>query len=167
MSPWSDLAADVLDTCRAAGLHLAAAESCTGGMIAAALTDIAGSSDVFDRGFVTYSNTSKVEMLGVDAEVIDAHGAVSEAVAMQMAAGALGRSSADIAVAVTGVAGPAASESKPVGLVWFGLAVAGRPVAAEVRRFGKLPRDAVRDRTVEHALRLLLTAARSSDLRKS
>src|SRR5277367_6169236 len=106
--------------CRAAGLMLATAESCTGGMVAAALTDIAGSSDVVERGFVTYSNAAKAELLGIDPAVIETHGAVSREVAEAMARGALAQSATDVAVAITGVAGPdGGSVDKPVGLVWF------------------------------------------------
>ena len=130
---------------------LAAAESCTGGMIAAACTDLAGSSTWFERGFVTYSNAAKSELLGVDAALIDKHGAVSEAVAHAMAAGALAHSHAQIAVAVTGVAGPGGgAAAKPVGTVWFGFALPGT-VVSEVMHFGG-DRAAVRSATVQHAL---------------
>jgi nicotinamide-nucleotide amidase len=149
----------VLAACRARGLMVATAESCTGGLIAAALTAIAGSSDVLDRGFVTYSNAAKQEMLGVPEAMIAAEGAVSAAVAQAMAAGALARSRAAIAVAVTGVAGPGGgSAAKPVGLVWFGLAARGRAVASESRRFAG-DRAAVRAATVVHALALIAAAA--------
>ncbi len=116
------LAAEILDRARARGLRISTAESCTGGMVAVALTDIAGSSDVFERGFVTYSNAAKVEMLGVSGGTLAAHGAVSEEVAREMATGALAHSQADIAVAVTGIAGPGGSEFKPEGRVCFALA---------------------------------------------
>ena len=120
-----DEAAALLAACRARGWMLATAESCTGGLIAAALTAIAGSSDVVDRGFVTYSNEAKMELLGVPGPLIAAHGAVSEPVARAMAEGALARSRATITIAVTGVAGPGGGTvAKPVGLVWFGLAAA-------------------------------------------
>ena len=109
---------------RARGWRIATAESCTGGMVAAALTDVPGSSDVFDRGFVTYSYPAKVAMLGVPQVLLTAHGAVSEAVARAMAEGALAASDAEVVVAVTGVAGPGASEAKPEGLVWFATATA-------------------------------------------
>ena len=155
-----DQAISVLEACRARGLMLATAESCTGGLIAAALTAIAGSSDVVDRGFVTYSNAAKTEMLGVPERLIAAEGAVSAPVARAMAAGALERSRAAIAVAVTGVAGPGGgTEAKPVGLVWFGLAVRGRAVASESRVFPG-DRAAVRAATVAHALGLIAGAAR-------
>lgn len=135
-------------------LFLATAESCTGGMIAAACTDLAGSSTWFERGFVTYSNAAKTEMLGVDAALIAQHGAVSEAVARAMAAGALAHSNAQVAVAVTGVAGPGGgSAEKPVGMVWLGFALHGQ-VHAECQHFPG-NRAAVRAATVQHALRRL------------
>lgn len=133
---------------------LAAAESCTGGMIAAACTDLAGSSEWFERGFVTYSNEAKTELLGVDAAQIDAHGAVSEVVARAMAFGAVRHSRAQVSVAVTGVAGPTGgSAEKPVGTVWFAFMVEGK-LSSETRRF-EGDRAAVRRQTVEHALRRL------------
>ncbi len=153
------LAAQVLDQLRARGLMVATAESCTGGLIAAALTEVPGSSDVVDRGFVTYSNAAKSEMLGVDPVVIAAHGAVSGEVAAAMAAGALHRSGATVAVAVTGVAGPGGgSLEKPVGTVWFGLAIHGRAPCAELRTFPG-QRGAVRQAAVRHALGMLAAAA--------
>ena len=126
----------LIDAARARGWKIATAESCTGGLVSAAITDIAGSSDVFDRGFVTYSYPAKVAMLGVPQLLLTDHGAVSEPVARAMAEGALAASDADVAVAVTGVAGPGASEAKPEGLVWFATATAdGHPRrAAGVRR---------------------------------
>jgi nicotinamide-nucleotide amidase len=134
---------------------LVTAESCTGGMIAAACTDLSGSSLWFERGFVTYSNEAKTECLGVGASLIREHGAVSEAVVRAMADGALAHSRADVSVAVTGVAGPTGgSADKPVGMVWFGWSVDGL-LAAEVQHFAG-DRAAVRAATVEHALRLLL-----------
>ena len=138
---------------RARGLRIATAESCTGGLVSAAITDIAGSSDVFDRGFVTYSYPAKVAMLGVPQLLLTEHGAVSEAVARAMAEGALASSEADVAVAVTGVAGPGASEAKPEGLVWFATATA-EETRAERREFGPLGRERVRQRSVETALDL-------------
>ena len=136
------------------GLFLATAESCTGGMIAAVCTDLAGSSSWFERGFVTYSNAAKTEMLGVDAALIARHGAVSEAVVRAMAAGALAHSPAQVAVAVTGVAGPSGgSADKPVGMVWLGFALDGQ-VHAECQHFPG-DRAAVRAATVQHALRRL------------
>jgi len=140
---------------QAQGRMLATAESCTGGMISAACTDLAGSSNWFERGFVTYSNEAKTELLGVDAALIAKHGAVSEEVARAMASGAITRSRAQVAAAVTGVAGPTGgSAAKPVGTVWFGFALPGRLVS-EVRHFDG-DRAAVRSATVRHALQRLL-----------
>ena len=134
---------------------LATAESCTGGLIAATLTAIAGSSDVVDRGFVTYSNEAKMELLGVPSALLAEHGAVSEPVARAMAEGALARSRADIAIAVTGVAGPGGgSADKPVGLVWFGLAQRGAKLHSE-RMIFPGDRAAIREATVAHAFRLI------------
>ncbi|WP_071675021.1 CinA family protein [Nioella nitratireducens] len=151
-------AAAVIDALRARGWLMATAESCTGGMISAAITDVAGSSDVFDRGFTTYSNAAKEAMLGVNAATLAAHGAVSEQVARDMAEGALARSDAQVAVAVTGIAGPGGSGHKPEGRVCFGLATdAG--TATETVEFGAIGRANVRQATVEHALGLVLAAA--------
>ncbi len=145
----------LLAALRARGMMVATAESCTGGLIAAALTEVAGSSDVVDRGFVTYSNAAKATMLGVPSALIEAHGAVSEAVARAMAEGALARSDAAVAVAVTGVAGPGGgSADKPVGTVWFGLAATGHPPRTERVVFPG-DRSAVRRATVLHAFGLL------------
>lgn len=145
----------LLERCRARGLRVATAESCTGGLIAASLTAVAGSSDVVDRGFVTYSNAAKTEMLGVPATLIERVGAVSAEVATAMAAGALARSAAGLAVAVTGVAGPGGgSAAKPVGLVWFGVAVSGKEAECVSAVFPG-DREAVRRQTVAMALRLL------------
>jgi nicotinamide-nucleotide amidase len=148
----------LLAACRARGAMLATAESCTGGLIAAALTAIAGSSDVVDRGFVTYSNDAKAQMLGVPPETIAAVGAVSQQVAGLMAAGALARSRATIAVAVTGVAGPGGgSPDKPVGLVWFGLAARGADMRTDRQVFPG-DRTAIRAATVAHAFALIREA---------
>lgn len=137
------------------GWLLASAESCTGGMISAACTDLAGSSNWFERGFVTYSNEAKTDMLGVDAALITDHGAVSEEVARAMVQGAIRHSQARVAVAVTGVAGPTGgSRAKPVGTVWFGFMVDGR-LSSEMQRFDG-DRAAVRAATVQHALRRLV-----------
>ena len=145
------------DALRARGLRLATAESCTGGLIAAACTGIAGSSDWFERGFVTYSNEAKTEMLGVDAALISAHGAVSAEVACAMTEGALTRSHADLAVAVTGIAGPAGgSRDKPVGTVWLALARKGRAAQVELLRL-QGDRAAIRSQTVLYALQRLLS----------
>ena len=151
-------AEDLLAQARARGAKIATAESCTGGMISAAITDVAGSSEIFDRGFVTYSNAAKMAMLGVAAATLDAFGAVSEAVAREMAEGALGRSDATLAISVTGIAGPGGSEFKPEGRVCFGLAQAGGPTLVETVEFGAIGRASVRRATVAHALELLLKA---------
>ena len=138
------------------GLFLATAESCTGGMIAAACTDLAGSSAWFERGFVSYSNAAKTELLGVDAALIAQHGAVSEQVARAMAFGAIRHSNAQVSVAVTGVAGPAGgSFEKPVGMVWFGFSVGGM-LTSEVMRFDG-DRAGIRAATVRHALQRLVS----------
>ena len=149
----------LLDLCRTQGLRIATAESCTGGLVAALLTEIAGSSDVFDRGFVTYSNAAKQDLLGVQAATLQAHGAVSAETAREMAWGALRRSQAHIAVAITGVAGPGGgSADKPVGLVHFGCAHGDETTTVE-RRFGDLGRERVRMASVVQALDMLRTAA--------
>jgi nicotinamide-nucleotide amidase len=154
-----DEAARLLDAFRARGLRLATAESCTGGLIAALLTEMPGSSDVVERGFVTYSNAAKQENLGVPKALIDAHGAVSEVVTRAMAEGALTHSHADIAVSVTGVAGPGGgSAAKPVGLVHLAAARAGRPTLHQECRFGDIGRSEVRSRSVAVALSLLRRA---------
>lgn len=137
------------------GWLLASAESCTGGLIAAACTDLAGSSNWFERGFVTYSNQAKTELLGVDPALLERHGAVSEEVALAMVRGAIAQSRAQVAVAVTGVAGPGGgSRAKPVGTVWFGFATPRRTLS-ETRRFPG-DRAAVRAATVQHALQRLV-----------
>ncbi len=155
---WS-LAQQIVDKAGAEGLMLATAESCTGGMIAAAITDVPGSSAVLDRGFVTYSNDAKSEMLGVSPATIARNGAVSRPVACAMAEGALNRSGADIAVAVTGIAGPSGGTvQKPVGLVWFALAARGAPTRTERRVFASGDRTYVRMRATEMALTMALRA---------
>ena len=151
------LAADLLQRAAAQGLTVATAESCTGGLIAATLTEVPGSSAVVDRGYVTYSNAAKTGMLGVRPKTLEAVGAVSEEVAAEMAAGARDRSGAALAVSVTGIAGPGGSEFKPEGRVCFGLADAGG-VRTETVEFGAIGRSAVRRATVEHALRMILAA---------
>jgi nicotinamide-nucleotide amidase len=154
-------AAELLEAYRQRGLKIATAESCTGGLVAALLTEIAGSSAVVERGFVTYSNEAKTELIGVPADLIAAHGAVSEPVARAMAEGALARSRADVAVAITGIAGPGgATATKPVGLVHFGLARRAGGTLHLERRYGDLGREAVRRRAVEDALSLLEQALR-------
>jgi nicotinamide-nucleotide amidase len=151
-------AESLLAACRAQGILLATAESCTGGLIAAALTAIAGSSDVVDRGFVTYSNDAKNQMLGVPMALIEALGAVSEPVAEKMAEGALRNSNATITVAVTGVAGPGGgSAAKPVGLVCFGLARSGQATITENHVFPG-DRTAIRAATVDHAFKMIRAA---------
>lgn len=146
-------AAQLLQLAKARGVMIATAESCTAGLIAGAITEVAGSSAIFDRGFITYSNAAKTEMLGVDAALIAAHGAVSRPVAEAMAQGALDRSDAQLAVSVTGVAGPGGTVEKPEGMVCFGVATA-QGVRSEVKRFGPIGRAQVRAATVEHALDL-------------
>jgi nicotinamide-nucleotide amidase len=158
---FNDLSETILSVCREARLKLSTAESCTGGMVAAALTDIAGSSDVVERGFVTYSNEAKTELLGVPAAVITAHGAVSAQVATAMAQGALARAPVDLAVSVTGIAGPGgATSGKPVGLVYFAIARKGGDCRVERHTFHG-GRAAVRSAATERALELLLEAARN------
>lgn len=149
----------VLAALRAAGMTAATAESCTGGLIAAALTAVAGSSDVVERGAVVYSNAAKAAMLGVPPGLIEAHGAVSEPVAEAMADGILESSGASVAVSVTGVAGPGASGAKPEGRVCFGLARAGAATWVETVEFGALGRGAVRRETARRAFALLREAA--------
>lgn len=148
-------AARLLAAMRARGLKLATAESCTGGLLAGLLTEIAGASDVFERGFVTYSNAAKIGLLGVDLALLQRHGAVSAEVAIAMAEGARRASAADIALSVTGVAGPGQSERKPVGLVYIGLAGPGAPTTSTELRLGPRPRGEIRLATVGEALGLL------------
>jgi nicotinamide-nucleotide amidase len=146
----------LLTTARAGGVRIATAESCTGGLIAALLTEIAGSSEVFGRGFVTYSNKAKIDMLGVSAATLRQHGAVSEAVARVMAEGAIRNSTAQMSVAVTGIAGPGGgTDQKPVGLVHIAVARAGEPTLHRECRFGDIGRGAIRLASVETALEML------------
>ncbi len=162
--PLLDVAQGLLELCRTRGLKIATAESCTGGLVAGLLTEIAGSSDMVERGFVTYSNESKREMLGVRAETLAAQGAVSEETAREMAQGALRHSRADIAVSLTGIAGPGGgSVLKPVGLVHFACYGPGERQFAVERRFGERGRGAVRLAAVEQALALLVDAAGGGD----
>jgi nicotinamide-nucleotide amidase len=159
LARWDTAVAALAQALRARGRRLATAESCTGGLIAAACTSIAGSSDWFERGTVTYSNEAKTELLGVPAALIAAHGAVSAEVARAMAEGVLAHTPADLAVAVTGIAGPGgATPGKPVGTVWLAWAMRGE--AAELTLL-RLPGDraSVREQTVDHALRAALAAA--------
>ncbi len=149
-------AAELLEACRARGITLATAESCTGGLVAAALTAVPGSSDVVERGFVTYSNAAKSEMLGVPVWLIERHGAVSEDVARAMAGGALTHSRASLAIAVTGVAGPdGGSAEKPVGLVHFAAGMRDAAISHERVLFGDLSRSEIRRLSVERAFRLV------------
>jgi len=149
---------DILEAAKAQKVMISTAESCTGGMIVAALTDIAGSSAVVDRGFVTYSNAAKTEMLGVLPDTLAEHGAVSEPVAREMADGALSNSAAQLSVSVTGIAGPGGSEHKPEGRVCFGLARKGLKTFTETQDFGSIGRAEVRRRSRDHALVLLSRA---------
>jgi nicotinamide-nucleotide amidase len=147
--------AAILAAARARGWRIATAESCTGGMVAAALTDIAGSSDVFEVGYVTYSNAAKIDLLAVRPETLSRHGAVSEEIAADMVAGAAARAGVALAVSVTGIAGPGGSEHKPEGRVCFGIIRPGHPVATETVEFGALGRAKVRAAARDHALALL------------
>lgn len=150
------LASAILDEARAKGLRIATAESCTGGLLAGLFTEIPGSSDVFERGFVTYSNEAKIDMVLVEPELLAAHGAVSQEVARAMAGGALISSRADVSVAVTGIAGPGGGTAeKPVGLVHFAAARFEHETLHEEHRFGDIGRSAVRLKSVEAALILL------------
>lgn len=151
--------AALLELYMAKGLRIATAESCTGGMVSAAITDVAGSSAVFERGFVTYTNEAKIQMLGVQKDTLDGVGAVSEEVAAQMALGALANSEADVAVAITGIAGPGGSDFKPEGRVCFALATKTGPVHTETVEFGAIGRGNVRARSVQKSIDLLKSAA--------
>ena len=154
-------AREVVDANRAAGRRIAIAESCTGGLVSAALTEIPGSSDVFEAGYVTYSNAAKVSNLRVSEEVVETFGSVSVATAWAMARGALAASDADVAVAITGIAGPGgATPGKPVGLVHFAVAARDGRIMHREMRFGAIGRTAVRQRSVVEALRMLMDLAR-------
>lgn len=150
--------AQLLHLARSAKLTIACAESCTGGMVAASLTEVAGASDVFDRGFVTYSNQAKIEMLGVLPQTLQDFGAVSEQVAAEMADGARARAQVGLAVSITGIAGPGGSAFKPEGRVCFGLAHRGFATQVQTVEFGALGRDRVRLAARDHALALLQAA---------
>ena len=150
-----ELAQELLSRASALGATVTTAESCTGGMVAAAITDVAGSSDIFERGFVTYSNTAKRDMLGVSDTTLDAFGAVSEPVAREMARGALTAAQATVSVAISGIAGPGGSGHKPEGRVCFALATAST-IQSETIDFGALGRAKVRTAATEHALSLLI-----------
>jgi nicotinamide-nucleotide amidase len=147
---------NIITRAKSKGVMIATAESCTGGMVSAALTDIPGSSAVFDRGFVTYTNAAKMQMLDVTAASLDAYGAVSEQVAREMALGAIDHTHAQIAVAITGIAGPGGSDHKPEGRVCFGVAI-GTNYQTETVEFGALGRAQVRQAACDHALQMLLT----------
>ncbi len=149
-----NLAASVLAAAKEKNIRIATAESCTGGMIFAALTDVAGSSAVMDRGFLTYTNDSKIEMLGVSPDTLKAVGAVAEEVTAQMAEGALKHSQANLAVSVSGIAGPGGSEFKPEGRVCFGITYKGT-THTETVEFGAIGRKNVRSEAVNHALKLI------------
>jgi len=158
----TDTARELVELSAERHIPLACAESCTGGLVAAAITEIAGSSAVLERGYVTYSNAAKAESLGVPVALIAQHGAVSEEVARAMAEGALFNSHAEIAVSVTGIAGPGGgSDQKPVGLVWFALARRGGPAHTERHVFSHLDRHGVREAATLEALRLLAEAVRA------
>ncbi|MCH2163080.1 MAG: CinA family protein [Marinovum sp.] len=154
-----DTARDIVTLATEKNLHISTAESCTGGMVAAAITDVPGSSSIFERGFVTYSNAAKVEMIGVSQSHLDKHGAVSEPVVRDMATGALHAARANIAVSISGIAGPGGSEHKPEGRVCFGLAQ-GEQVTTETVDFGALGRAKVRTAATQYALDLILGALR-------
>lgn len=148
----------LLRLAKARDIQITTAESCTGGLLAGAITEIAGASDIFERGFVTYSNDAKIDMLGVQATILDAHGAVSEPVALEMAIGAQARAGADLALSITGIAGPGASEHKPEGRVCFGLVRRHGVAHAHTIEFGAIGRSQVRNACVAHALGLLIDA---------
>lgn len=149
----NSLAQEILTMAQKRGVMIATAESCTGGMVGAALTAIPGSSAVYERGFITYSNPAKMQMLGVAEETLEAYGAVSEPVAAEMALGACRNSNAQLAVSITGIAGPGGSDHKPEGRVCFG--IAAEKTTTETVEFGPVGRDIVRDMAVRHALLLL------------
>ena len=151
---------ELLKVFKTCGLKIATAESCTGGLLSAALTSVSGSSAVVERGFVTYTNTAKIQSLGVPHDLLNAHGAVSAEVARAMAEGALTNSNADVAISITGIAGPGgATQGKPVGLVFFGLAREHMRTVTLERRYGEIGRDGIREESVSTALDLLRQAA--------
>ena len=151
---------ELLKVFKTCGLKIATAESCTGGLLAAALTSVSGSSAVVERGFVTYTNTAKIQSLGVPHDLLNAHGAVSAEVARAMAEGALTKSNADVAISITGIAGPGgATQGKPVGLVFFALAREHMRTVTVERRYGEIGRDGIREASVATALDLLRQAA--------
>ena len=156
MTP-DQIAQNIVEGAATRGMTLCAAESCTGGMLAAMITGIAGASQVFDRGFVTYSNAAKIQMLGVQPKTLDAFGAVSEQTAAEMAHGAAQSAHADVAVAITGIAGPGGSDHKPEGRVCFGLCLRGK-IHTQTIEFGAIGRSNVRQAATSHALEMLLDA---------
>lgn len=151
------LSQQILDICRTKSLRITTAESCTGGLIAGTLTEIPGSSDMFERGYVTYSNGAKSDMLGVKAATLNEFGAVSQQVAMEMAKGALVSAGADLALAITGIAGPGGSDHKPEGRVCFALAVKNQTCSSETIEFLALGRQKVRKAAVLHGLKMIVT----------
>ena len=163
-APMLEKAASILNAARGKGLQIATAESCTGGLLGGCFTEIPNCSDVYDRGFIVYSYESKADILGVDAQVIKDKGAVSAEVAVAMAEGALERSNAQLAVAITGVAGPGADAHKPAGLVHFALASKAEATRHVERRFGDLGRSNVRSASVNEALDLLKDGVERFDL---
>ena len=158
------VANDTLVACRSHGWRISLAESCTGGLVMGALTEIAGSSDVVDRGFVTYSNDAKMDMLGVSAKTLHDFGAVSNETALEMAQGAHDRSLANISVSITGIAGPGGSEHKPEGMVCFGIATDNQSPTAVTKQFGAIGRSSVRMAATLFALNLLLEHAANKQL---
>jgi nicotinamide-nucleotide amidase len=164
LAPFVSRAREIIEVCAGAGIKIAVAESCTGGLVAGVLTEIAGSSAVVDRGFVTYSDAAKTDMLGVPAELIRRFGAVSRETALAMVAGALARSNADVAISITGIAGPGGgSAEKPVGLVHFGAMRKGSPARHVARTFPNEGRDAIRAAAVGEALDLLASVVQSDE----
>lgn len=160
LAPLHEDVAALIELCGRQGLKIATAESCTGGLVAAAITELGGASHVFDWGVVTYANAAKMQLLGVPEALLTAHGAVSEEVAEAMADGALARSGADIAVAVTGIAGPGGGTAeKPVGLVCFAAARKDRPTVTARQQFENAGREAIRFAAVEQAIRMLMERA--------
>lgn len=165
LAPLTPAAEALIAACRKQGYRIATAESCTGGLLSGVLTEVPGSSDVFDRGFVTYSNAAKIDLLGISPDLLapGGPGAVSEEVASAMAEGAVGRSQADLAVSITGIAGPdGGTETKPVGLVHFAVAVRDGKTRHGVRTFGDLGRSAIRLAAVGEALTMLASAAQAA-----
>jgi nicotinamide-nucleotide amidase len=146
----------LLQLARENALQITTAESCTGGLLAGAITEIPGASDIYSRGFITYSNAAKIDMLGVKRATLENHGAVSAQVAGEMASGALAAAQADVAISVTGIAGPGGSDNKPEGRVWFALARKNHPVRTETEEFGALGRGVVRMQSVNHAIDMLV-----------